>query len=240
MTDFTLAQWDDPAYTALQAALAQTADLDYRTFHASLVPGIGNFYGVRTPALRTLARQIAKGDAAGFLSLVTDDSYEETLLHGLVVGYAKFSPEEAFARIAAFVPHITNWALCDVCTSSFKVFAQYPETGFALARAFLEQPGEYEKRFGTVVLLDYYIDAAHIDQTLALLCAVRHDGYYVKMAVAWALSVCFVKFRDPTLAMLPALADDFIYNKTLQKCIESYRVCAADKAMLRNMKRKIK
>lgn len=68
---------------------------------------------------------------------------------------------------------------------------------------------------------------------------IRHEGYYVKMAVAWALSVCFVKYPDRTLDYLKnSSLDDDTYNKALQKIVESYRVPADLKAVVRSMKRR--
>ena len=58
------------------------------------------------------------------------------------------------------------------------------------------------------------------------------------MAVAWAISVCFVKFRNKTLDFLDASnLDDFTYNKSLQKIRESNRVCKEDKDIVKRMKR---
>ena len=89
------------------------------------------------------------------------------------------------------------------------------------------------------MLMNYYNDDAYIDDTLKELNAVRHEGYYVKMAVAWALSLCFIKQRDKTMTLLQNNAlDDFTYNKALQKCRESFRVSDEDKALLQSMKRK--
>lgn len=227
-------------YLQLTGQLAALSDEGYRKFHGSLVPGIGRFYGVRVPALRALAKQLAAADGPAFLALCQDDSYEETMLRGLVTGYTRWPDVAcAFSRIADFVPHIQNWAVCDVCTATFRVFAQEPAAGFALAEHFLNQPGEYEKRFGAVVLLDYYVNEAYIDRVLALLCATRYDGYYYKMAAAWAFSVCYVKFPDRTLAALATVEDGFIHNKALQKCCESLRVPAAQKQALRALKRPV-
>ena len=50
------------------------------------------------------------------------------------------------------------------------------------------------------------------------------------MAVAWLLSICFVKFYDETLAfMKTAELDDFTYNKALQKARESLRISKEEK-----------
>ena len=60
----------------------------------------------------------------------------------------------------------------------------------------------------------------------------------VKMAVAWAISVCYVKFEKETMELLlDNMLDDFTYNKSLQKITESYRVSKEDKARIRSMKR---
>ena len=51
--------------------------------------------------------------------------------------------------------------------------------------------------------------------------------------------MCFVKFREETLAYLRRCSlDDFTFNKSIQKMTESYQVCSEDKEMLKAMKRK--
>ena len=76
---------------------------------------------------------------------------------------------------------------------------------------------------------------------LQVLDEVSHDGYYVKMAVAWAISICYVKFEEKTMELLREnTLDDFTYNKSLQKITESYRVTKEDKARIRSMKRMTK
>jgi hypothetical protein len=59
------------------------------------------------------------------------------------------------------------------------------------------------------------------------------------MAVAWAVSIYFIKLPDLTLSYLKEnQLDDFTYNKSLQKITESYRVDPSTKEMIRSMKRK--
>ena len=89
------------------------------------------------------------------------------------------------------------------------------------------------------MLLFYYLDDAHIDRVLSLLDGVRQPDYYARMAVAWAVSVCYVKFPQRTHAWLGSCSlDDWTYNKSLQKIIESYRVSDAAKQEIRAMKRR--
>ena len=239
--DLSAARWQDDDFAALAAHLrGELAEEGYRRFHSSLLPGVEDVLGVRVPLLRSLAKQIARGDFRAYLAAAYAHahSYEETLLAGLVTGYARMGYDEAVDRIAAYVPHISNWALCDVAASTFKVLPKDPARGLAFAAGWMARPGEYKKRFGAVCLLDFFVTEAAIDQVLALLDETQHEGYYYKMAAAWALSVCFVKFRDRTLALFQDnQLDDFTYNKALQKCRESYRVSPEDKALLNSMKR---
>ncbi|MNH46031.1 hypothetical protein D3C79_1086570 [compost metagenome] len=61
----------------------------------------------------------------------------------------------------------------------------------------------------------------------------------MKMAVSWALSMCYVKLPAATIDYLRTnTLDDFTYNKALQKITESYRVDPESKKMIRGMKRK--
>ena len=111
-----------------------------------------------------------------------------------------------------------------------------PET-IDFLRPYLASDKEFPLRFGIVMLMDYCLTDSHIDETLDILCSTDHPGYYVRMAVAWALSVAFVKYRDKTLSRLEARTlDPWIQNKAIQKCRESYRVSPEDKEYLKTLK----
>ena len=86
--------------------------------------------------------------------------------------------------------------------------------------------------------LDHYIDPAHIHRLFSLYDSIRHPGYYAKMAVAWAVSMCYVRFPKETEGYLASCRlDDFTYNRAIQKTTESFRVDAQTKKRLRSMKR---
>jgi len=59
------------------------------------------------------------------------------------------------------------------------------------------------------------------------------------MAVAWAISVCYVKYDELTIKYLRKNSlDNFTYNKTLQKICESLKVSKENKVIIKSMKRK--
>lgn len=224
----------------IREQLMELVDENYRQFTSALIPNINNVLGVRIPELRKMARQLAQADWRTYLERADDVYFEEIMLQGLVIGYVKTNIEEVLSYVAKFVPKIDNWSVCDSFCIGLKFTATNRERVWEFLQPYLKSDQEYDIRFGVVMLLDYYVEEAYIHQVLQWLDCIKHEGYYVKMAVAWAVSICYVKHPEPTLAFLTHNSlDDFTYNKSLQKITESLRVDEATKAMIRTMKRKV-
>ena len=237
---FQLENWTAADYQQLVQYLHELADPAYQQFHQKLIPGVEGFLGVRVPVLRSLAREIAKGDRQGYFAQVRPGSYEEIMLYGLVIGQIRDDLAAAIQQLDRFVPMIDNWAVCDVCCAGLKLAARRREEMRAYLQQYLDSAEEFQLRFGLVMLMDYYIDPVYIDEVLAIYGAVRHEGYYVKMAVAWGISVCFVKFREKALALLQSgMLEPETCRKALQKILESTRVSAADKELIRALRKNI-
>ena len=112
------------------------------------------------------------------------------------------------------------------------------ETVWQFIQPYLKSTQEFELRFGIVMLL-HYIDEGHIDLLLKYADSFCHDAYYARMAMAWMISICFVKFPEKTMEYLKhSKLDNWTYNKSLQKTIESLRIDKRTKDVLRSMKRR--
>lgn len=140
----------------IRTRLIALADEEYRQFHSKLVPGADNILGVRLPRLRELAKQLAKGDWRGYLATAPADYYEEVMLQGLVIGYAKADIDELLHYVTAFVPKITNWGICDSFCSSLKLTKKHKAQVWDFLQPYLQSRQEFELRFGIVMLLDFY------------------------------------------------------------------------------------
>ncbi len=223
-----------------QNQIEEKADEKYRQFHAKLLPGLeSEFLGVRVPELRKIAKEICKGDWRGFVEAVKDSKvYEMNMLCGMVTALAKCEFSEKLMYVEKFIPCINNWAVCDIVCGDMKAVKKHRQEMYEFLKARLVSNEEYELRFAIVILMQYFMNEEYIEKVLQIYDEIRHDGYYVKMAVAWGVSVCFVHFRDKTLAYLEHCnLDDFTYNKSIQKIRESYRVSKEDKVMLLGKKR---
>ncbi|MFA6873539.1 MAG: DNA alkylation repair protein [Bacteroidaceae bacterium] len=216
------------------------ADAKYKEFHSRLVPGSRPIIGVRLPQLRVLAKEILQqSDWRTYLQQAEDTYVEQTMLQSLILSKAPCKDFEEYLKwIAAFVSKIDNWAICDTFCAGLKTMRKHPTRVWEFLQPYLYSDKEYELRFGVVMLLDYYITADYLPLIYAHFNRIRHEGYYVKMAVAWTISACFVKFPDSTLHYLQneAKLDPETRQKTLQKIVESLRVTPEMKAIVKNMR----
>lgn len=129
--------------------------------------------------------------------------------------------------------------VCDSFCAGLKFTKNNRKKVWNFLAPFLSSKHEFELRFGIVMLLNYYIEEEYINKVLVQLNSIQHEGYYVKMAIAWAISFCFVKYPEQTILLLKSNnLDDFTYNKALQKITELNRVDQDTKNMIRQMKRK--
>ena len=220
----------------VRARLMESRDEEFRDFSVKLIPGCSNMIGVRTPVMKEIAKEISKGDWRSVLKDMPTDYQEERIVRGFVICYARMDLGERLWYIESQIPLIDNWAVCD--SFFFRPKASESERYFDFARSCIMRRGEYERRFGIVTMMKF-IDDGHIDEILSLMDSVRDDRYYVQMAVAWTVSMCYVKYPEKTEAFLDSCSlDDFTYNKSIQKTCESFRVSAEDKARLRSKRRR--
>ncbi len=225
----------------LQTRLFDMQDKQYKDFHTRLCPGTSNIIGIRIPILRKFAKEIVNSKQYDWILKFNPKYYEEAMLQGMIIGLKKYNEDEInklLKNVEDFVPKIDNWAVCDTFCSGLKIVNKYQEEFWEFINKYLKSDKEFELRFAIVIILDYYINEQYIDEVLDILNKIKHEGYYVKMAVAWAISECYVKFPDKTFKFLKTCnLDNFTYNKTIQKIIESYRVDKKDKEILRKIKK---
>ncbi|MDK8180086.1 DNA alkylation repair protein [Paenibacillus sp. UMB4589-SE434] len=223
----------------LKEQLLELAEPGYQAFSAALIPNINNVLGVRLPELRKIAKKMATGNWTGNFIENQAEWFEEVMVHGMIIGYLKADIDEVLYHIAAFIPSIDNWSVCDSFCAGLKVTQKHKEHVWDFLQPYFESTNEYDLRFAVVMLLNYYVDDIYLDAVLKKLDGIKHEAYYVKMAVAWAISICFIKMPEPTMTYLKSNSlDNDTFNKALQKITESFRVDQETKRIIRSMKRK--
>ena len=194
--------------------------------------------GVRVPDLRRLARELAPDMSAADISkLLTakNKSFDYVLLCGLLITHARLDEQTAINLTKQYLPLVDSWAHIDIFVEKKRRFAGKMWWDFALEC--LRSEAELTVRYGVISLMTNFLDESHIDQVFAALRNVTHDGYYVKMALAWLYATAAVQFFELTLAELEnGRIDTWTRNKAYQKMRESRRFTPEQQRIIRQQK----
>ena len=91
--------------------LENLADKKYKEFHSGLCPNSNDILGVKVPVLRDYAKNLIKQiNVEEYLNNALDDSYEEILLQGMILGLWKTDIETftKYLENAGFVENLTE------------------------------------------------------------------------------------------------------------------------------------
>lgn len=223
--------------TGLQARLYALRDISYKKFHCALIPNIpeSNVLGIRVPVLRAFAKNLTAQEKSSILSGLPHRFYEEKNLVALLINELK-DYSSAVEALERFLPHVDNWATCDLLSP--KAFVKRPEGLQAQILEWISSDREYTVRFGIGMLLKFYLDDAFRQEHLQWVGAVTSDAYYIRMMIAWYFATALAKQYDSTISWLEqGKLPVWVHNKTIQKAIESYRISEDKKHYLKSLKR---
>lgn len=217
--------------------LRSFADGEYAAFQLGLIPGVApeRVLGVRTPALRKLARELrGTAEAEQFMAELPHGYYDENNLHGLLINEMR-SYDAALAALEAFLPHVDNWATCDILSP--RAFKTRPEGLMDEVRAWLSSGRTYTVRFGLGVLLGFYLDEGFDAGQLELAAGCCCGEYYIDMMVAWYFATAAAKQPEGALPYIyERRLSRWVHNKTIQKCVESRRISPELKERLKTLR----
>lgn len=224
--------------TPVQKVLFSLQDLNYRSFHAALIPTVDKslIIGVRTPALRKYAREFSKTEEGKiFLNELPHKYYDENNLHAYMIESIAKDYTEAVLLTEKFLPFIDNWATCD--TFSPKAFKKDLDAFYLQTLVWLKSTHPYTIRYGIVSQMRYFLDEHFDPSMLTVIAEIKSNEYYVNMAVAWYFSIALIKQNKATLPFFTEhRLNSWIHRKALQKAIESTRTSREDKAFYRSLK----
>lgn len=218
--------------------LMELRDEEYANFHRKLIPNIlpEKVIGVRTPALRKLAKQISRESfCRDFLKELPHSYYDENQLHGFIISEIK-DFDACMEELEAFLPFIDNWATCD--QTSPKIFKKRKEDLLPYIPKWLDSEHTYTIRFGIGMLMQHFLDEDFLPEYLAMVSGIQSEEYYVNMEIAWYMATALAKQWDATIPYIEqGKMDVWVHNKTIQKARESYRITQEQKEYLKGLKR---
>ena len=227
--------WNKEEYEKLINYLKSNNDLKYLEFTKRIIDTKYHMIGVKSNILREISKTISKTDLESFFKYKEDKYYEEVLLEAYVIGKVKDNNkfEQLFNN---YLDKIDCWSLCDQAASSFKIISKNKEYWFKIINELIKSKKEYYVRMGIILLLDYYIDKDYLENIFNITDSIKREEYYINMAIAWLLSICYIKYKDETEKYLKkSNLSDFVFRKTISKICDSYRVDKSDKERLKKI-----
>lgn len=221
----------------IQKELFARQDKEYHDFHCRLMPTVDadTVIGVRTPALRKFAKEVAKlPEHEEFLQKLPHQYYEENNLHGFLLETIK-DYDKCVEAVDTFLPYVNNWATCDMMTP--KIFKKHTDELRGQIEKWIAAEDTYTVRFAIRMLMNFYLEDLFEPEYLRMVAGVASEEYYINMMIAWYFATALAKQYD---AVLPYLEKrqlpQWIHNKTIQKAVESYRITEEQKRYLRTLK----
>ncbi|MBR5095022.1 MAG: DNA alkylation repair protein [Oscillospiraceae bacterium] len=224
--------------STIQERLFALRDEGNAAFVAKLVPTVdrARILGVRTPALRALAKELAgTEEATAFLDTPEHAYLEEEHLHAFLLERIK-GFDACIEQVERFLPHVDNWATCD--SMSPKAFRRHEPELLEHIQAWLEAPWPYTVRFGIKMLMEHFLGGAFRPEQLQKVSVIESTEYYVNMMRAWYFATALAKQPESCLPLLEeGRLDRWTHNKTIQKAVESSRIPDPTKQYLKTLRK---
>lgn len=224
--------WNKKTYEIFINKLKKQSDKKYKEMQKRIIKNDNiKIIGIRMPELKKIAQKI--NNYKNFIKYNKHIYLEENILHGLLLGKIK-EEKELLREINLFIPYIDNWETCDTVCANLK---QFKKININVIKTYINK-NPWSQRFGLVLLLDHYIKKEHLNIIYGICENIKTDEYYVKMAISWLLSICYIKYPEDTLNFLnKANLDKFTHNKTISKICDSKRINSETKEKLKKLRK---
>lgn len=184
-----------------------------------------------------ISKQIYKGNYLSFLNLWIWENHSSTLVFGKVLNKIKdFNILSNY--LVPYSEKADNWSTIDCL--KFHFTNENSNLFIKLAQQLILSKHTFSRRLSLIILLKLLSFKNCSETCFKLLNLLAdEDEYYVNMAGAWLLAECMIKHRDATIDFYKSNnTNNFIINKSISKCRDSFRISKDDKNFLLSFKRK--
>ena len=113
--DYSSADWQDAqTYADFLADIkskSKQEDAEHYARHKAIINTKQYVYALKMSDIRLIAKQILKGDYDSFLKVAKNNSYEETIIQGIVIAQVK-DIEKQIQYLKSWIKNIDNWSTC--------------------------------------------------------------------------------------------------------------------------------
>ncbi len=196
----------------------QAGGKNIKEFSAKLIPNCDYpIYGVRIPELRKIAKTLDDTD-------FEIKYHEDVLLRGFIIASRKIGVREKLELLSGHLDYLATWDETDTLASSLKFGKKEIDIAYEYFAGLLEDSRLYARRLAVVWIMSNRAKvSADLEEQLDLLVKVRtDDGYYIEMALAWALSFYYISDRKICTPYMEMVSEN-VKKMAMQKIRDSRR-----------------
>lgn len=205
------------------------------SFNRRIIPTARKIVGWYIPDLRSIAQRIESDNILRIIDTMPQNFYEETILLALLLGRIK-SYSNLEPRLDKFLLTIDNWATCDILCGELKIVKRFSDLFWDKILVWAVSSTEFVARFAFVLMKNFYINDAKIDEVLHIAGSKATEHYYVNMALGWLYAEASIRYSDRVFEVLTR-GDNHptVIQYTQNKVRDSFRVSDETKVAFRNM-----
>lgn len=211
-------------------------DYEYKEFNSKTIPNVDKdkIIGVRIPDIRKISKELSLEYKENYLDNCQFNYHEEYLLYGIILNDIK-DIDRLLNYLDKLLVHTDNWQVTDIIKP--KIMLKYSDKVLLKIQEWVNSKNEYMIRFGVVTLLNFYLDNNYNKKIFKIVNKIKYDSYYVNMAIAWFYSFAIIKhYSDAIVYIEKRKLSKWIHNKTISKCIDSYRINNDRKKYLKSLR----
>ena len=135
--------------------LKSLSEESFRSFSEKILASDKPLIGVRTSAIKTIAKRISKNNPTEYICECKFGYYEDTLLYGLVI--ATLSKDDFFKYLPTYLERCASWAHVDMFVPAIKFVRNDKNELFDYVEKHIMTDEGFYRRFCIIVLMDYFL-----------------------------------------------------------------------------------
>ncbi len=233
--DFIFAKWGKFEYDQLERHLFDISYPENAEWENKIVKTSYPLLSAYTKDLRAIAKSIFSGNYLDFIANNPHRYHEELLLDCFVISLIKDSGAQ-MKSLSKYLRICDSWAQTD--SLKFYITKKNEDDWFNYAISLTKSSYVFERRCGILIFFKF-LTSDKLNIIFDTLKSLKNESeYYVNMAIAWLVCDAFIKRRNETINFLNSNSlSNWVRNKAISKCRDSYRVSKDDKKMLLSLKK---
>lgn len=229
-------EWNEVDFNNFHNYISSLKEDDKKIdFETKIVNSKMQCLGIPCNIINNIVKEIHSGNYMSFLLVAKMVDYPTSLIIGKLI--TKITDFQIFKQLLdRYSTKADCWALTDIFNLNVKKLGK--QNLKKLVLIYIKSTLTFRRRIAIIILLKNFVNEFDIHFAFDIINSMyKEKEYYVNMSIAWFLCERFIKQRDATLYFIKSnKLNNFVLNKFVLKCGDSFRISNEDKNLLKTFK----